>query len=136
MAARRPTWIPVVTAMIRKGSHVLIGKRPEGHTLAGQWEFPGGKIEIGESPEVALARELQEELGIEAEIGDIQMACTHSYPDVGIVLIFFEVQYWKGEPKPVHHAELKWVLPDELKTLNIPEANRRLLPTILGLLNK
>ena len=134
MASKRPTWIPVVTAMIRKGSQVLVGKRPEGHTLAGQWEFPGGKIEIGESPEEALARELQEELGIEAEIGEIKMACTHSYPDVGIYLVFFEVQYWKGEPKAVHHSELKWVQPEELKTLNIPEANRRLLPTILKLL--
>lgn len=134
MALKRPTWIPVVTAMIRKGPRVLVGKRPEGHTLAGQWEFPGGKVEIGESPEEALARELKEELDIEAEIGSIQMACTHSYPEVGILLVFYEVQFWKGEPKTVHHSELKWVLPDELKVLNIPEANRRLLPTILEIL--
>ncbi len=135
MASKRPTWIPVVTAMIRKGPYVLVGQRPEGHTLAGQWEFPGGKIEIGESPEQALARELQEELGIEAEIGQVKMACTHSYPDVGIFLVFFEVQYWKGEPKPVHHSELRWVLPEELKNINIPEANRKLLPTILDILS-
>lgn len=120
--------------MIRKGPYVLIGQRPEGHTLAGQWEFPGGKIEIGESPEEALARELQEELGIEAEIGSVKMACTHSYPEVGIFLVFFEVQFWKGEPKPVHHSELKWVLPEELRNINIPEANRKLLPTILDIL--
>lgn len=136
MASKRPTWIPVVTAMIRKGPYVLVGQRPEGHTLAGQWEFPGGKVEIGESPEEALARELNEELGIEAQIGSIKMACTHSYPEVGILLVFFEVQFWKGEPKPVHHSELKWVLPEELKNLNIPEANRRLLPTILEILSQ
>ena len=135
MAVKRPTWIPVVTAMIRKGPYVLVGQRPEGHTLAGQWEFPGGKIEIGESPEQALARELDEELGIQAEVGTVKMACTHSYPDVGIFLVFFEVQFWKGEPKPVHHSELKWILPEELKSLNIPEANRKLLPTILEILS-
>ena len=135
MASKRPTWIPVVTAMIRKGDHVLVGKRPEGHTLAGQWEFPGGKIEIGESPEEALARELQEELGIEAEVGEIQLACTHSYPEVGILLVFFEVRFWKGEPKPVHHTELKWILPEELAKIEIPEANRRLLPKIMELLS-
>jgi len=136
MASRRPTWIPVVTGIIRKGSQVLIGKRPPGHTLAGLWEFPGGKIEIGESPEEALARELNEELGIFAEVGEIQMACTHSYPDVGILLIFYEVQFWKGEPKNVHNYELKWVEPRELKKMDIPDANRKLLPTILKLLEK
>jgi len=115
MAARRPTWIPVVTGIIRKGSKVLVGKRPPGHTLAGLWEFPGGKIEIGESPEQALARELNEELGIFAEVGEIQLACTHTYPDVGILLIFYEVQFWKGEPKTVHHSEIRWVEPSELK---------------------
>ncbi len=134
MAQKRPTWIPVVTAMIRKGPHVLVGKRPEGHTLAGQWEFPGGKIEIGETPEQALARELNEELGIEAEIGPLKMAFTHSYPEVGILLVFYEILFWKGEPKSVHHDELKWVLPEELKKLDIPEANKRLLPRILELL--
>jgi 8-oxo-dGTP diphosphatase len=122
-----------VTAIIRKGPYVLVGKRPEGHTLAGQWEFPGGKIELGESPEAALARELREELGIEAEIGKIKLTFTHNYPEVGILLIFFEVLYWKGEPKPVHHTELKWIEPQELHNIDIPEANRKILPKILAL---
>jgi 8-oxo-dGTP diphosphatase len=54
---------------------------------------------------------------------------------VGIFLVFYEVQYWKGEPKPVHHSDLRWVLPEELKNINIPEANRKLLPTILDILS-
>lgn len=130
MTSKKPTWIPVVTGVLKKGPQVLVGKRPEGHTLAGQWEFPGGKIELGEQPKDALARELREELGIEADIGDLKLTWTHSYPEVGILLLFFEVLFWKGEPKPVHHTELKWVTFRELEQLDIPEANRKLLPII------
>jgi 8-oxo-dGTP diphosphatase len=130
MTSKKPTWIPVATGILRKGSLVLVGQRPEGHTLAGQWEFPGGKIELGEQPKEALQRELFEELGIKADIGDLRMTWTHSYPEVGILLLFFEVQFWKGEPKPVHHTELRWVTYEELEKLEIPEANRKLLPMI------
>ncbi|MBY0316153.1 MAG: 8-oxo-dGTP diphosphatase MutT [Bdellovibrionales bacterium] len=130
MTQKKPTWIPVVTGIIKKGNLVLVGQRPTGHTLAGQWEFPGGKVELGEQPKDALVRELREELGIEATIGDLKLTWTHSYPEVGILLIFFEVQFWKGEPKPVHHTELKWVTLEELEVLDIPEANRKLLPAI------
>ena len=134
MALKRPTWIPVVTGILRKGGKILVGQRPVGHTLAGHWEFPGGKIERNESPEVALARELQEELGIEAEVGKLMLASTHSYGDTGIVILFYEVLFWKGEPKAVHHMELKWVEPSELKTLTLPDANRKIIDRILGLL--
>jgi 8-oxo-dGTP diphosphatase len=130
MTSKKPTWIPVVTGILRKGSLVLVGQRPDGHTLAGQWEFPGGKIELGEQPREALQRELFEELGIKADIGELRMTWTHSYPEVGILLLFFEVQFWKGEPKPVHHTDLKWVTFEELEKLEIPEANRKLLPLI------
>lgn len=130
MTSKRPNWIPVVTGVLKKGPLVLVGKRPEGHTLAGQWEFPGGKIELGEQPHQALRRELFEELGIEADIGELKLTWTHSYPEVGILLLFFEVLFWKGEPKPVHHTELKWVSFQELEKLDIPEANRKLLPVI------
>ena len=134
MALKRPTWIPVVTGLLRKGDKILVGQRPVGHTLAGHWEFPGGKIERNESPEVALARELQEELGIEAEVGKLMLASTHSYGDTGIVILFYEVLFWKGEPKAVHHMELKWVEPGELKSLTLPDANRKIIDRILELL--
>ncbi len=134
MKTKRSQWIPVVTALIIKGNMVLVGLRPEGKNLAGQWEFHGGKIEQGESPEVALERELQEELGIEAEIGDIVFAGTHSYGETGILLLFYTVKYWKGEPKPIHHRELKWVTMDDLERLDIPGANRKVLPHIVRLL--
>lgn len=127
---KKAHWIPVVAGFIRRNDQVLIGKRPETHSLAGQWEFPGGKIESGESPEQALYRELSEELGIEAEIGELKLACTHSYVDVGILILFYEVLYWKGEPKLNHHVEIEWINPLELSKRNIPEANRKLLDKI------
>lgn len=132
MALKRPVWIPVVTGLIRKGDKVLVGQRPVGHTLAGQWEFPGGKIERNETPEEALARELREELAIEAEVGELKMASTHTYGDTGIVIMFYEVHFWKGEPKAVHHMELRWVRPEELYQLAIPEANVKILPRIIA----
>lgn len=131
MALKRPTWIPVVTGLIRKNGKVLVGQRPVGHSLAGQWEFPGGKIEKGESPEVALIRELDEELGIEAEVGALKLASTHSYGDTGIVILFFEILFWKGEPKTKHHMDLRWVEPAELPSLAIPDANKKILPRII-----
>lgn len=134
MAVKRSIWIPVVTGLIRKGDEVLVGLRPEGHSLSGQWEFPGGKIESYESPEQALQRELQEELDIEAEIGPLRLAATHTYGDVSILLIFYEVNYWKGEPKAKHHAKLQWIHPERLRELLIPEANQRILPTLMSLL--
>ena len=131
MALKRPTWIPVVTGLIRRGDKLLVGQRPVGHSLAGQWEFPGGKIEKNETPEQALARELDEELGIDAEVGQLKLASTHTYGDTGIVILFYEVLFWKREPRTIHHMELRWVTPDELKKLLIPDANKKILDRIL-----
>ena len=124
---KKINWIPVVAGFLKKDQKILVGQRPENHSLAGLWEFPGGKIEIGETPEQALQRELNEELGIEAQIGELKLACTHSYGDVGIIILFFEVNYWKGEPKAKHHLMLEWIYPQELKLRPIPEANKKIL---------
>jgi 8-oxo-dGTP diphosphatase len=131
---KKSHWIPVVAGFLKKDGKILIGQRPENHSLAGQWEFPGGKIELGESPEQALARELYEELGIEATVGSLRLACSHSYGDVGILIMFFEVPFWKGEPKPIHHLKLDWVQPQELENRNIPEANKKNLERIFNTL--
>lgn len=128
---RKGYWIPVVTALMKKDNEVLLGLRPEGTNLAGFWEFPGGKIEPDEHPKVALKRELKEELGIDAEIGALRFSGVHSYGDTGILLLFYEVPYWKGEPKTLHHADLKWLSIDKLEGEKLPEANYKLLKEIL-----
>lgn len=133
---RRSIWIPVVTGLIRKNDQVLLGLRPQGQSLAGHWEFPGGKINQGEAPEEALRRELMEECAIEAEVGALRMAHTHSYGDRGVLLLFYDVHFWKGEPKTVYHEALRWAYPDELIQLNIPEANRNILTKLIGILKK
>jgi 8-oxo-dGTP diphosphatase len=127
---RKGHWIPVVAGFLKKDGKILVGQRPENNSLPGQWEFPGGKIEPGETPEYALVRELQEELGIDAEVGELKLACTHSYGDVGILILFYEILFWKGEPKAQHHMMLEWIHPEELKHRNIPEANRKILDRI------
>ena len=127
---RKGHWIPVVAGFMKKGSQVLVGQRPENHSLAGQWEFPGGKIESGETPEQALARELDEELGIDATVGELKLACTHTFGNVNILILFYEILYWKGEPKTKHHLMLEWIHPEELSLRQIPEANRKMLPQI------
>ena len=131
---RRPVWIPVVTAIIRRNDEFLLGLRPEGQSLAGAWEFPGGKINPGELPHDALKRELMEELGIDAEVGQLRMAHTHMYGDKGVLLLFFDVHFWKGEPKPIYHDDLRWSTVADLEKLNIPEANKKILSKIVSVL--
>jgi 8-oxo-dGTP diphosphatase len=128
---KRGVWIPVVTGLLRKNNQILLGLRPKGESLAGAWEFPGGKIDQGENPEGALKRELQEELGIEAEIGKLRLVHTHSYGERGVLLLFYDVNFWKGEPKTIYHEDLRWVDPDELHTITIPEANRVILKQLV-----
>lgn len=134
MPSKRLIWIPVVTGLLRKNGKVLVGQRPNGSSLAGQWEFPGGKVERDESPEQALARELKEELGIEADIGALKYASTHSYGETGIIILFYEVLFWRGEVKPVHHMDLRWIEPAELNSLKIPDANKKILDRLMEIL--
>ncbi len=131
MKKKRPQWIPVVAAIIRKDDQLLLGKRPEGSSLAGIWEFPGGKIESEETPEIALQRELKEEIGVEAEIGEIKKTCSAFFGEIGILLLFFDVPFWKGEPKCLHHEELRWVAIKDIHKYELPDANKTVLKELI-----
>ena len=103
----------VVAALAAKEGRLLIAQRPMGRHMGGKWEFPGGKLEKGETPEAALRRELNEELGVDADIGPIRAAIPYSYPEKDVLLLFY-VARLMGEPKPIDEAALAWVTPDEL----------------------
>ncbi len=115
---------------------MLVQERPAGKALAGLWEFPGGKIDAGETPEVALVRELQEELGVAVEVDGLSPA-TFASADLGhahLVMLVYVVRAWRGEPKPLHAHDLKWCTFDELEYLPMPPADGPLLPLLRALL--
>ncbi|MBR0463845.1 MAG: (deoxy)nucleoside triphosphate pyrophosphohydrolase [Clostridia bacterium] len=117
--------IAVVAAVIRQGDSVLIAQRPAGGQLAGRWEFPGGKIEKGESPEQALSRELREELDIEARAEQILCALTTVHPDGrDILILFYEARIVSGQPRPVEEAQTRFVPVADLGSYDLCEADR------------
>jgi 8-oxo-dGTP diphosphatase len=123
-------------ALIDKDGRVLISKRPEGKSLAGLWEFPGGKIEPGERPETALIRELKEELGI-----DVAQSClapltfaSHAYDDFHLLMPLYVCRRWKGLVAPQEDQELKWVRAQALREHPMPPADLPLIPHLEELL--
>jgi mutator protein MutT len=119
--------ITVVAAIIHRGSEVLLTRRkPDAH-LANLWEFPGGKVEQGESLTAALKRELTEELGILVEVNDEFYATVHQYAARGVDLHFFNCVIVQGEPRAIDVAEFRWVLSSELRAYEFPEADRELV---------
>ena len=126
----------VAAALIRDDGSVLLQKRPEGRAMAGLWEFPGGKIEPGERPEAALARELEEELAITVAEADLAPACFASAPlgDRHLLLLLFAVRRWTGEPRAVEASGLRWVTPAEMRDLPMPPADLPLIGMLEALI--
>ena len=104
----------VVAALIRDGERFLICKRPAQKARALMWEFPGGKVEAGESPRDALIRECMEELDITLDVGGLYMQVTHEYPDIQIRLSLYEAVIASGELRGKEHEALCWILPREI----------------------
>ena len=123
-------------ALIDPDGRVLLAKRPAGKTLAGLWEFPGGKVEDGETPEAALIRELNEDLGI-----DVAESClapltfaSHAYETFHLFMPLFVCRRWKGIPQGLEGQEIKWVRAKDLRAHPMPPADLPLIPHLEDLL--
>ena len=118
-------FLVVAAALTDERGRVLMQRRPEGKALAGLWEFPGGKIERGESPEMALCRELHEELGIVVEPGDLAPITFASQPlgERHMILMLYRCRRWIGSPQPLEAAALRWEDVESLAGLPMPAAD-------------
>ena len=136
MKPSQPLVLVVAAALVDSDGRVLIAQRPEGKSMAGLWEFPGGKIEADERPEDALIRELKEELGIavkEACLAPFTCA-SHTYGAFHLLMPLYVCRRWDGIPQPHHHAALKWVRPKDMKDYPMPAADLPLIPMLRDLL--
>ena len=130
------TVLVAAAALIDVDNRVLIARRPPGKPMAGLWEFPGGKVQAGETPEAALVRELAEELGI-----DITAAClapftfaSHLYPDFHLLMPLYLCRRWRGTVTPCEGQELAWVRPNRLSEYPMPPADVPLIPMLRDML--
>jgi mutator protein MutT len=122
--------ITVIAAVVERDGRFLLTRRLEGTHLSGTWEFPGGKCEPGESHEACLARELREELALEADIGEEVFAVEHAYPGRTVRLHFRRCAI-AGDPEPQLGQQMAWVSRADLATLNFPEADRDLIALLV-----
>jgi 8-oxo-dGTP diphosphatase len=118
--------ILVVAAIIERDEAFLLTRRQKGVHLEGLWEFPGGKIDPGETHAQALVRELREELGVDVHVKGLRFQTTHEYDDRTIALFFYDCEL-RGTPRPLLGQQMRWVPRDQLATLGFPPADRELI---------
>ncbi len=129
---RREVVLVAACALLDADGRVLLARRPEGKSMAGLWEFPGGKMNPGETPEAALARELKEELGItvrEQDLGPFTFA-SHGYEGFHLLMPLYLCTRWQGKPRPKEGQALAWVARDRLAEYPMPAADRPLIPML------
>ena len=136
MSKQLPILLVAAAALVDRDNRVLIARRPEGKSMAGLWEFPGGKVEAGETPEAALVRELAEELQI--EVCDTCLApftfASYAYERFHLLMPLYLCRNWEGEIAPREGQEVKWVRASRLSDFAMPPADLPLFPWLRGLL--
>lgn len=126
----------VACALVDADNRILIAQRPEGKSLAGLWEFPGGKVDAGETPEEALIRELREELGVETKTACLAPLtfASHSYDDFHLLMPLYVCRRWTGFPRSLEGQSLKWVRAKALRDYPMPPADEPLIAPLIELL--
>ncbi|HEY5819267.1 MAG TPA: (deoxy)nucleoside triphosphate pyrophosphohydrolase [Mesorhizobium sp.] len=123
-------------ALVDADGRVLLAQRPEGKQLAGLWEFPGGKVEPGETPEETLVRELKEELDIETKVACLAPLtfASHAYETFNLLMPLYVCRRFWGTPRPMEAQALKWVRPKQMRDYPMPPADAPLIPFLIDLL--
>ncbi len=121
----KPLVLVAAAALVRSDGRLLLAQRPKGKAMAGLWEFPGGKVEAGESPQGALARELKEELGVVVAEADMQAFsfASHAYEKFHLLMPVFMIRQWEGEVQALEGQQLAWVSAGEIRLYPAPEAD-------------
>lgn len=132
----KPIVLVAAVALVDVDGRVLLARRPPGKPLAGLWEFPGGKVHEGETPEAALIRELREELGVDTEASCLApfTFASHAYDDFHLLMPLYVCRVWKGQARPLEGQELAWVRPVRMGDYPMPPADKPLVAMLRDLL--
>ncbi|WP_343312920.1 8-oxo-dGTP diphosphatase MutT [Brucella sp. BE17] len=132
----RPIILVGAVALVDSDGRVLLAQRPEGKQLAGLWEFPGGKVEAGETPEETVIRELQEEIGIKTKVDCLAPLtfASHTYESFHLLMPLYICRRYEGIPRGLEGQALKWVRPKDMRDYPMPPADEPLIPFLIDLL--
>lgn len=132
----KPLLLVAACALVDADNRVLLARRPQGKSMVGMWEFPGGKVEPHETPEEAIVRELAEELDVETKIACLAPLtfASHRYEQFHLLMPLFVCRRFWGTPRPTEGQELKWVRPRDMRDYPMPPADEPLVPILVDLL--